>query len=71
VSRNFATLGPSELRPPFTGPSILSYKCTLFVPVEAFDTVSSSSRLMFIISSKYYFFSNAFLRSMDLHGSCS
>ena len=35
-TRNFATLGPSELRPPFTGASVASFArgltCSLDVP---------------------------------------
>jgi len=31
-TRNFATLGPSELRPPFTGPEVQSLYMLIYVP---------------------------------------
>ena len=36
-TRNFATLGPSELRPPFTGASVASFarRLTCFLDVPA------------------------------------
>ena len=57
-TRNFATLGPSELRPPFTGPSISSVNLSCSVsstgqvsdPIRRVTTLQSP---VFLVNSRY------------------
>jgi len=60
--RNFATFGPSELQPPFTGTYIKCLNtCILFISTGQVSVpihlLSNSQRLVFLLNSRFFFFS--------------